>query len=230
MIPLSFIKDKQKHIISIVGAGGKTTVMYELAAYYASQGKKTAIMTTTHILKPDSAALLAHTLQELCMLWKKGSYGVVGQEEAGTGKLIAPANDLYQELLKEADIVLCEADGAKHLPLKVPRSKEPVIPEKSDIVLGVVGLDCLGKTYQEACFGLEEACALLAVQPQEIISLEKIVQVISSQQGLSKCVGERAFYVVLNKANLVEDKEQVRRIYSLLMKWGLAKDHIWVRW
>ena len=32
--PWQFLRDNKKHIISLVGGGGKTTIMYELAEYY----------------------------------------------------------------------------------------------------------------------------------------------------------------------------------------------------
>ena len=34
--PWNFLHDNKKHIISLVGGGGKTTIMYELAEYYAA--------------------------------------------------------------------------------------------------------------------------------------------------------------------------------------------------
>ncbi|MCA1949561.1 MAG: putative selenium-dependent hydroxylase accessory protein YqeC, partial [Treponema sp.] len=48
------------------------------------------------------------------------------------------------------DLVLAEADGSKHLPVKAPAEHEPVLPDLCDIVLGCVGLDCLGLPMDEA--------------------------------------------------------------------------------
>ena len=41
--------------------------------------------------------------------------------------------------------IIVEADGAKRRPLKAPGRYEPVIPACSHIVIGVVGLNGLGK-------------------------------------------------------------------------------------
>lgn len=43
---------EKKHIISLVGGGGKTTLLYALAGYYRAKGWRTAVTTTTHIAHP----------------------------------------------------------------------------------------------------------------------------------------------------------------------------------
>ena len=40
---------------------------------------------------------------------------------------------------------MIEADGAKRLPLKVPGEWEPVIPDFTDLVVGVIGMDAVGR-------------------------------------------------------------------------------------
>ncbi len=53
MPPLSsLIRLPAKPLISIVGAGGKTTTMYTLAAELAAQGKRVVTTTTTNIYIP----------------------------------------------------------------------------------------------------------------------------------------------------------------------------------
>ena len=46
-----FLKEKG-HVISIVGAGGKTTLMNAMAHVYQGRGQKVLITTTTHIMRP----------------------------------------------------------------------------------------------------------------------------------------------------------------------------------
>ena len=40
------------HVISLVGGGGKTTLMYNLAAHCARKGWRVLAATTTHIMQP----------------------------------------------------------------------------------------------------------------------------------------------------------------------------------
>ena len=37
------------HVISLVGGGGKTTLLYALARHYSAQGQRVLVSTTTHI-------------------------------------------------------------------------------------------------------------------------------------------------------------------------------------
>ena len=41
--------------------------------------------------------------------------------------------------------ILCEGDGSKRLPIKLPKDGEPIFFPKTDTVIGVIGLSCLGK-------------------------------------------------------------------------------------
>ena len=57
-------------IISVVGSGGKTTLIKKLAARYRREGKTVLVTTTTHMfleedtLLTDDAKLIIHTLKE----------------------------------------------------------------------------------------------------------------------------------------------------------------------
>ena len=85
------------HVISLVGGGGKTTLMYNLAAHCARKGWRVLAATTTHIMQPPGG-VWAQTDAELFRLWKCGSYAVAGTAAHG-GKLTAPRAELAAELL-----------------------------------------------------------------------------------------------------------------------------------
>ena len=86
---------EEKHIVSLVGAGGKTTVMYQLAQHFANLGKKVLVSTTTHVFQP--ACNFAQSLAEVEALWQAGNYAVVGNIEAGTGKLTQLSADVFEK-------------------------------------------------------------------------------------------------------------------------------------
>ena len=50
--PFDFFTDGKKHNICLVGGGGKTTVMYELAAAWAACGRKGLVLTCKERLLP----------------------------------------------------------------------------------------------------------------------------------------------------------------------------------
>lgn len=150
------------HVVSLVGGGGKTTLLYQLSAHCARKGWRVLAATTTHIRQPDHN--MAHTEAECSALWAAGEYAVLGTPD-GCGKLTAPPPDLLHRWMPQADAVFLEADGAKRMPCKAPASREPVLLPECDTVLAVAGLLALGRPLREVCFRLDEACALLHTAP-----------------------------------------------------------------
>ena len=197
-LPFPFLAEKG-HVVSLVGGGGKTTLLYAMAAHCASQGWKVLVTTTTHILCPADGTL-AQTDAQLQALWARGSYAVVGTPAPG-GKLTAPAADQLAAWMDQAVGVFIEADGAKHLPCKAPAAQEPVLLPQSDIVLGVAGLSALGQPLHKVCFRLEQACALLQAEPETLLTPELLAQLLASPRGGRKQVGDRLFYGVLNQTD-----------------------------
>jgi len=185
------------HVISLVGAGGKTTLMFLLAQCFAVRGMKTVVMTTTKILRPER---FAKTIEECRARWEAGEYAVCG-EEAPQGKLCAPKADVIAALLKEADAVLIEADGAKHMALKAPAEHEPVILPETDIVIGIAGVQVLGEPVEKTCFRAERVQLLLQCNGAHCLMADDLAQVLLSPEGTRKAVDERAYYAVINKCD-----------------------------
>ena len=182
------------HIVSLVGGGGKTTLLHAMAAHGARKGWRVLASTTTHIQRPKEP-LLARTNAELAALWTSGNYAVAGAQ---------------------ADAVFLEADGAKHLPCKAPAAHEPVLLPQSDIVLAVAGLSAVGKPLQEVCFRLETACTLLGVLPETILTPELLAKLLADEQGGRKAVGARHFYAVLNQADTPQRQAAGEKTKELL--------------
>ena len=102
------------------------------------------------------------------------------------------------------DFILVEADGSKRLPVKAPESYEPVIPPGTDLVVGVVGLDCLGQpmdgrtVHRPERFGAITGCAAGAP-----ILWEHLVALAGHPEGLFKqAPGARV--LLFNKADRVQ--------------------------
>ena len=225
--PFDFVNDGKKHTICLVGGGGKTTVMYELAAAWAACGRKVLTLTSTHILRPadGSFAADAAAVQDL---WQQGRYAVIGTPEAATGKLTAPPQGLYNELQLQADVILCEADGSRHKPCKAPAAHEPVLLPDCDMVLAVAGMDALGRQLAQACQRPQLAAELLGCSLDSVIDEQMLTALLLSEQGARKNVGTRAYYIVLNKCDLLKaaQQEEIRR---LLVSAGMDERKIWLR-
>ena len=225
--PFDFFTDGKKHNICLVGGGGKTTVMYELATAWAACGRKILVLTSTHILKPADGSFAADTAA-VYDLWQQGRYAVIGTPEIATGKLTSPPQSVYKALQPQADVILCEADGSKHHPCKVPAEHEPVLLPDCDMVLAVAGMDALGRPLAQACQRPQPAAELLDCSVEKIINAQMLASLLLSEQGARKNVGARAYYIVLNKCDLLKAAQQ-EEILRLLVDAGMDEHRIWLR-
>lgn len=225
--PFDFFTYGKKHTICLVGGGGKTTVMYELAAAWADCGRKILVLTSTHILQPADGSFTADAAA-VQNLWQQGRYAVIGTPELATGKLTAPLQRLYETLQPQADVILCEADGSRHLPCKAPAEHEPVLLPDSDIVLAVAGMDALGRPLAQACQRPQLAAELLDCSLDSVIDEQMLTALLLSEQGARKNVGARAYYIVLNKCDLLKATQQ-EKLRQQLLAAGMDEHRIWLR-
>lgn len=225
--PFDFVNDGEKHTICLVGGGGKTTVMYELSAAWADCGRRVLVLTSTHILRPVDGSFAAN-VPAVQNLWQQGRYAVIGTPELATGKLTLPPQSVYEALKLQADVILCEADGSRHHPCKVPAEYEPVLLPDSDIVLAVAGMDALGHSLAQACQRPQLAAELLGCSLDSVIDEQMLAALLLSEQGARKNVGKRTFYIVLNKCDLLPVAQQ-EKILRLLVRAGIDERRIWLR-
>lgn len=205
-----------RHVISLVGGGGKTTLLHYLAGCYAAQGMRTAVMTTTRMGCPPA---YCETLAACRACWARGDYAACGRR-LPNGKFRAPQEDVLAALLQEADIVLIEADGAHRRPLKFPAENEPVILKETDVVIAVAGLDALGRPAGEVCHRMPEAEKLLGCGEDHIITPEDMAAALLSPQGGRKGAEGRIYIAALNKCDDDALRCAGRRILSLLAAQG----------
>ena len=147
-------------VISIVGAGGKTTLVHKLAREYHRSGKGVLVTTTTHMYVEADTDLSCDFFSLRDKIIKDG-YCMAGQKisEQSKPKMCGLPYDLLDKLIKDMpqalDYVIIEADGAKHQSLKYPASDEPVIyPGTTDVII-VLGTWEKGRSCKDVVFRYE---------------------------------------------------------------------------
>lgn len=208
------------HIVSLVGGGGKTTLMYFMAKTCAKEGKKVLVTTTTHIFMPARECYAASE-EEVRALWAAGKFAVIGTPVPEKGKLKMPDEMLLKRMLDEADVAFIEADGSKRCPIKVPRAGEPVFIPQSDLVIAVMGLSAIGKPLHECCFGLAGAAQLLDVAADHVLTEQDAAKILSSELGGRKDIGRRKFCVVLNQCDDGPRRRSADMIAAWLREYGV---------
>jgi probable selenium-dependent hydroxylase accessory protein YqeC len=223
MDALGFTEDQVPRIIALVGGGGKTSTMFQLADELAECGKKVLVTTTTHFnsLRPGETAEITNSAEITPELWAGRSILTVGRP-VGKGKLAMPEG-LDQEkevarLLSLCDVILVEADGAARRPLKVPRAGEPVFLPGTGAVIACAGLSCVGMSFADKCFRFETEGAWLKRSAEDPIKPEDIARILSDARGGKKnvqtlTVGGKPceFRILLNQADDATRLEYARR-------------------
>jgi probable selenium-dependent hydroxylase accessory protein YqeC len=180
---------RDREIISLLGAGGKTTLLFALADELSIGRKGVIVTTTTKIWEPapsPSFSLFCSSQIVPVKEWITGNLGrvaylVVARERLGNGKLqgIPPAWIEELESLPGISFVITEADGAAGRSLKAPREDEPVLPANSSLLVPVVGVDVLVCPLDDAhVFRADLAARLLGVDPGIEITEEIVARLL----------------------------------------------------
>jgi len=201
-------------VVSLVGGGGKTTLMFALARELTSGGDFVVTTTTTKILEPspsetpililetDEGELMRLLLENL----DKHRHVTLATEKLDSGKLNGISPDFVVRLagLRQVSFIIVEADGAAHRSLKAPNPTEPVIPINTSLVIPVVGVDAVGcRLTEKDVFRPEIVSNLLGLPLGEVISPDAIAFLVTHHQGIIKGSPERARIIpFINKMDL----------------------------
>lgn len=191
--------DIRPGVTALIGGGGKTSTMYALAEELKRKGS-VIVCTSTHILRPSQYPYLPGIDDRI------PSGTVVSTGRIDGQKLSLPEQP-FSDLMRKADYILVEADGSRQLPLKAHASHEPVIPEETEKVLVVIGIDALGKTIKEAAHRPALYASVAHKEVDSIVTEEMIRDVVSTYP---RCDG-----IVINKADDPERLKHAQRLAAL---------------
>jgi probable selenium-dependent hydroxylase accessory protein YqeC len=196
-------------IVSLVGAGGKTSAMFALATEFGAAGGSPLVTTTTAIRDPrrekgqsfDSVTIGYSPPAPVC----REIHVIAPAEDSRSGKLLGFSSNEIDWLSAFRDLILVEADGARGLSIKAPAGHEPALPPGSRIVLGFVGLDCLGEPLDDRIAHRPELFSLLTgCQLGAKITIAHVLALVASPLGLFKSSPfEACRILILTKADLL---------------------------
>lgn len=230
---LDLIKKKKKTAVkvSVIGSGGKTTLLRTLTNQARENGITTVLTTTTHMKYPfepfiklssDLSQKEAETLMKSVL--KENLVVVSAEDEAclESNKLhpcsyskLSSVTDRNIEIFSQtAELIISESDGSKRFPMKATNDKEPALLPDSDLVILVFGLSALGRPLAEVCHRAEIAKELLEVRTEEPVS-EEMVAGLLYESYLKKLKNEN-IAILLNQADTEDLRFKAKKIKNLL--------------
>ena len=147
-------------VISLVGAGGKTSLMFKLAHELAMAGESVLTTTTTKIYEPlpeQSTNLIisgsvSRMLDKAQEALKDHHHITAAFEKLSDQRKLRGFTPEFVQAIWNSHLfrwILVEADGAAGRPLKAPAEHEPVIPDCTTQVVGIVGLNGAGQPLSD---------------------------------------------------------------------------------
>jgi probable selenium-dependent hydroxylase accessory protein YqeC len=232
--PVGFLTEalgiQAKEVISLVGAGGKTTLMFRLAQELFLRGKNVVTTTTTKILEPTSGEtnflfidpdekrirdFVQHHLDQYHHI-------TVAQERLGSGKLKGISPNLVNELesLQGMDTIIVEADGAASRPVKAPREGEPVIPSNTTLVVAILGVDGMEMVLnEENVFQPERVSKITGIPIGERLTDEAMAILMTHPEGIFKGTSSLSRVVAfLNKVDIPNGMVKAKSIAQKIFK------------
>jgi len=174
--------------IAFVGAGGKTTALFQIARQYSGPVIVTA---TTHFGEWQTPLadqhIIASSPQDLEGLQFNGVTLVTGPSGQDRRTEGVSQGVLFWLRAKTKDLgipLLIEADGSRQKPLKAPTAHEPAIPDFADHVIVLAGLSGLGKALTDETVHRPEIFASLSgLRIKDAITSEALLRVLLHPNG-----------------------------------------------
>ena len=189
---------KNGGVISLVGAGGKTSLMFRLARELSGQGASVLSTTTTKIYVPSrkQSSLVMISRSANTLITAARSILQRNPNISAGSRLIPFQNKLKGfppaaiDAIWQSGIfrwIVVEADGAAGRPLKAPAFHEPVIPQSTKWVIGIVGLEAVGKPLTERwVFRPQQVSQITGLSEGSILTESAIVDLLIAENGILK--------------------------------------------
>jgi len=196
-------------VVAVAGAGGKTTLLYRMAAEARASGLRVLVTTTTHMATLPEATTGPVFVEAdgdpqagIENALSRGGLATLLGRRVRADKLEGVRPERVDELAGRVDLVLVEADGARGRSLKTPAEHEPVVPASTTLLLVVAALDVLGEPLDDAhVHRVDRVAAAAGRAPGSMVDEEVVVATLCDPSGYPSRVprGSRAA-VFLNKA------------------------------
>jgi len=208
-------------VVNFVGGGGKTGLILKLMVEFAES--TSVIYTTTTrmhppepgqglvILSGDNMQILKSVLNRIAASHMSPHTKFVVANvpiPAGHNLIGGVPTDFIHDINRNFfSAILNEADGARSMSLKMPRSGEPILLEEATCLVPVIGMDCLLKPLgPETLFRWDMAAARFCLKAGENITPKLAADLLLHKEGV--CSGYKSGMRIVPFINKVDDSSQ----------------------
>lgn len=215
--------------VHLIGGGGKTTLIFALAHALANAGHSVLTTTTTKIFEPEPSESdcvvfepdAARLVERLHAEFALRRHVTAATRLAADGRKLEGLDIATLDAVVDshvADHVLVEADGAAGRSLKAHADHEPVVSARADLVIAVIGVDCLGLPMDdEHVHRAALLCKRLERPEGTLVTSEDVAAIVLHPEGyLARVRPGTRVLVFINKAATPRAHEQAGQIAQRL--------------
>lgn len=223
---------KKGQIVTVVGAGGKTSFINYFTRYYKDKFK-VLLTTTTKIYAPTD-----ERYKDIYLIDNKNILEIHSNGIIVCGKYINEENKIigldFKELdliIPKFDIIFIEGDGSKRKKLKGWNKLEPVVYENTTQTIGIVDITSLGMDINEENIHRLNEFKKLVSKSEGAINILDIKNVVLNPNGLFKNARgkkilfinkvENTYYETLSKkliSEIKKDNSEISIFYGSIKK------------
>lgn len=210
--------------VALVGSGGKTTALFQLARAF---DQPVVVTTSTHLgiwqrRFADFHIIIEKSTDLVSSIVRRDGVTLLTAGPVGDQKLAGLDGDglaRLEEISRELGFpVLIEADGSRQKPLKAPAGHEPAIPGWVGYVIVVAGLSGLGERLTEKVVHRAEIFSKLSgLGEGELINEIGLARYLKHPAGGMKNIPTDAKrLLLLNQADDAESYFSAMRVANLI--------------
>ncbi len=215
------IFNAERGVVCCVGAGGKKSTLYRLAALHPGRVGMTATAHIEHFPRRLAAQTVVaeapELLSELRALARTERRLYFARPCDLPGRYLGvPYEDLAE--IRHAlnfDVCLIKADGARNRIVKAPGPHEPALPPGTTTVIPVASIQCVGRVLDaHVCHRPERFAAITGATVGEPIEAGHLVHLLTHEAGSLQGVGDATVIPLINMVDTPHEEHLAREIAS----------------
>lgn len=209
----------ERDIVSVVGAGGKTTLVFTIGDEVRRGGRKVIVTTTTKMGSDQTGGLtvVPPDLDKVAgALAVSGACLVIAARDHRKATGVSPAWVDDAAAAGIAEVIVIEADGARRRKLKAPADHEPVIPQSSTLVIAVMAASAVGEVIADVAHRPDCVASIAGAAVTDRLTTGAAARVLTSDLGGRKSVPQHARFAIAVTGSSASDRSTAEAMAELV--------------